>query len=130
MKIIRLLLAVIFLMTGIMKLALPQFGDAFMIQLTAAHIPFVQLNFYLVPLLEIGIGLALLFQFKTRYALLMIVPLMLVAIYVHLVVKNPLAFPAQPQFPYMPLMILVLTFWYGLKANYFRENRGAEEKRK
>lgn len=116
MKVIRFFLAFIFLMTGIMKLALPQFGDAFMIQLTEAHIPFVQLNFYLVPLLEIGIGLALLFDFKTRWALLMIVPIMLVAVYVHLVVKNPMAFPAQPQFPYMPLMILVLTFWYGFKT--------------
>jgi uncharacterized membrane protein YphA (DoxX/SURF4 family) len=115
MKYIRLFLALIFLMTGIMKLAMPQFGEAFMIQLTEAQIPFANINFYLVPTIEVFIGLALLFNFKTNWALLLIIPIMLVAIFVHIVVENPLAFPAQPQLPIMPVMILVLTFLYLFK---------------
>ncbi len=115
MKYIRLFLALIFLMTGIMKLAMPQFGEAFMIQLTEAEIPLANLNFYLVPIIEILIGVALLLNFKTNWAMLLIIPIMLVAIYVHLVVKNPLAFPAQPQLPFMPIFILALAFWYMFK---------------
>jgi uncharacterized membrane protein YphA (DoxX/SURF4 family) len=122
MKGIRFLLALIFLMTGIMKLALPQFGESFLIQLTEAHIPLVTLNFYLVPTIEILIGLALFFNFKTNWALFLIIPIMLVAIYVHLVVKNPLAFPAQPQAPIIPLMILLLVFWYGYKTKSYGHN--------
>jgi hypothetical protein len=37
--------------------------------------------------------MSLLFHFKNRLAFLMLVSIMLVAVYVHLVVKNPMAFP-------------------------------------
>jgi hypothetical protein len=38
----------------------------------------------------------------------MVLPLMFVAIYVHLTVANPAAFPAQPQEPYIPIAIIVM----------------------
>jgi len=42
--IIRTILGVIFLMTGIMKLTLPEFGSAWSIQLIEAEIPFYAIN--------------------------------------------------------------------------------------
>ncbi len=107
-KIIRIILSILFLMTGMMKLALPFFGNAFLIQLNEAQIPFPEFNFWIVPFIELGIGLLLLFNYKTVVALILIIPIMLVALYVHIVVSNPDAFPAQPQFPIMPIVILMM----------------------
>lgn len=55
-KIVRYFLAVIFLMTGIMKLALPDFANAFKIQLEEGNIPMVELNLWFVPIIELTIG--------------------------------------------------------------------------
>ena len=41
---IRWILAVLFVMTGVMKLAVPMLGDAFSGQLIAADIPFYMLS--------------------------------------------------------------------------------------
>ena len=38
----------------------------------------------------------------------MTVPIMLVAIYVHLTVINPAAFPSQPQEPIIPIAIIIM----------------------
>ena len=40
---VRLMLAIIFLMTGPMKLLVPQLAEAWSAQLLAAHIPFYEL---------------------------------------------------------------------------------------
>lgn len=118
-KIIRIILSIMFLMTGMMKLALPFFGNAFLIQLNEAKIPFPELNFWIVPFIELGIGLLLLINYKTVFALISIIPIMLVAIYVHIVVSNPDAFPAQPQFPIIPIIILMMVAY--LMRNRWKE---------
>lgn len=116
-KIIRIFLSIMFLMTGLMKITLPHFGNAFLIQLTEANIPFPYLNYWIVPIIELGIGLLLLFNYKTIIALLLIIPIMIVALYVHIVVSNPVAFPAQPQFPIIPIIVLIMVT-YLLNKSY------------
>jgi uncharacterized membrane protein YphA (DoxX/SURF4 family) len=98
-------------MTGVMKITFSQFGNAFSIQLVEAAIPFPQVMFWMIPILEIGIGLLLLFNYKTVFALFAIIPIMLVAVYVHIIVANPEAFPAQPQLPIIPIVILVMVVY-------------------
>lgn len=115
-KIIRVFLSIMFLMTGVMKLMLPHFGNTFLIQLSEANIPFPYLNYWIVPIIELGIGLMLFFNYKTVIALLFIIPLMLVALYVHIVVSNPAAFPAQPQFPIIPIIVLIMVTYLLNKA--------------
>ena len=50
---IRLLLAVMFLMTGAMKLLVPMLADAWSGQLLAANIPLYSFSRWTVPFLEI-----------------------------------------------------------------------------
>jgi uncharacterized membrane protein YphA (DoxX/SURF4 family) len=106
--IIRIMLGVIFIMTGTMKLTLVDFGAAWSIQLIEAEIPFYTFNYWFVPVFEIILGLILLVGYYSRIGALMVLPVMLVAIYVHLTVNNPAAFPAQPQEPYIPIAVIVM----------------------
>ncbi len=106
--IIRIMLGVIFLMTGTMKLSLAEFGAAWSIQLIEAEIPFYTLNYWSVPVLEILLGMILLVGYYSRIGALMVLPVMFVAIYVHLTVTNPAAFPAQPQEPYIPIAVIIM----------------------
>lgn len=110
-KVMRNFLGSIFLMTGGMKILLPQFGEAFLLQLMEAGIPWPNFNFWVVPIIEIIIGLMLMLKFKTRSAMILIIPIMLFAFYVHIVVVNPAAFPAQPQFPIIPLTVLLIVLY-------------------
>ena len=113
---IRIMLGGIFLMTGIMKLTMPEYGEAWSIQLIEAEIPFYTFNYWFVPLLEVTLGIILLIGFYSRLAGAMVVPIMLVATYVHLTVTHPGAFPAQPQEPIMPvaiLMMVAIIIWKG-----------------
>ena len=113
---IRLMLGVIFIMTGTMKLFLEDFGAAWSIQLIEAEIPFYTLNFWFVPVFEIFLGIILLLGYYSRIGALMVLPIMFVAIYVHLTVINPAAFPAQPQEPYIPIAIIIMAviiIWKG-----------------
>lgn len=109
--VLRYYLGALFLMTGVMKVGFSAYSNAFRIQLTESNIPLVEFNMWFVPVLEIIIGIMLFIKVKVRWALLMIIPIMLVAIYVHLTVTNPGAFPEQPQFPIMPLMALGATIY-------------------
>jgi len=106
--IIRLMLGIIFTMTGIMKLTLADFGAAWSIQLIEAEIPFYNFNYWFVPVFETFLGIILLIGYYSRIGALMILPVMLVAIYVHLTVSNPAAFPAQPQEPYIPIAVIIM----------------------
>ncbi len=106
--IIRTMLGIIFLMTGIMKLTLAEFGSAWSIQLIEAEIPFYTINYWLVPVFEIILGTILLIGFYTRIGAVMIIPIMLIAIYVHITVSNPAAFPAQPQEPFIPIAVIIM----------------------
>lgn len=114
--VIRYFLGIMFLMTGGMKLFLPQFGEAFLLQLTEAGIPWSEFHFWLVPVIELIIGGMLLLNYQTKFALIMIIPLMVAAVYVHAVVVDPAAFPAQPQFPIIPLIVLWMVGYYFLSA--------------
>ena len=105
---IRTMLGIIFLMTGIMKLSFAEFGSAWSIQLIEAEIPFYALNYWFVPILEISLGIILLIGYYSRIGAVMIVPIMLVAIYVHITVSNPAAFPAQPQEPFIPIAVIIM----------------------
>jgi len=107
--IIRIMLGIIFLMTGIMKLFLADFEAAWSIQLVESEIPFYAFNYWFVPMLEILLGIILSLGYYSRIGALLILPIMLVAIYVHLTVSNPAAFPAQPQEPYIPIAIVTLS---------------------
>jgi hypothetical protein len=57
--IVRLFLAALFLMTGVMKLAVPMLADAFSGQLLAAGLPFYALGRWTVPIVEILLGFVL-----------------------------------------------------------------------
>jgi uncharacterized membrane protein YphA (DoxX/SURF4 family) len=105
---IRIMLAVIFMMTGVMKIALSKFGAAWSIQLVEANIPFSNFVYWFVPIVEILIGITLLVGYFSRVGASVIIPIMLVGIYVHLTVSNPDAFPAQPQAPIVPILVLFM----------------------
>ena len=90
---IRIGLGVLFVMTGMMKLAFPFLGAAFAGQLAAANIPFQDLQRWIVPFMEVAVGGALLVGFYTRIATLLVLNIMVVATYVHLVVNDPSLFP-------------------------------------
>jgi putative oxidoreductase len=114
---IRIMLGMIFIMTGFMKIALPDYGDAWSIQLVEAEIPLYSFTYYFVPLFEVILGLFLFFGWYSRLAALMIFPIMIVAVYVHLTVSNPGAFPSQPQEPYMPIAVMMMAFVIVLKGS-------------
>ncbi|MCH7965063.1 MAG: DoxX family protein [Bacteroidetes bacterium] len=105
---IRTMLGIMFLMTGIMKLTFAEFGSAWSIQLIEAEIPFYTINYWLVPVFEIILGTILITGFYSRIGAVMIIPIMLVAIYVHITVSNPAAFPAQPQEPFIPIAVIIM----------------------
>ena len=106
--ILRILLGIIFFMTGLMKLFMADYAEAWSIQLIEAEIPLYTFNYWFVPVLETILGLFLLLGYRSRISALLVLPIMLVAIYVHLTVTDPGAFPSQPQEPYMPLVIILM----------------------
>ena len=106
--VVRLMLGIIFIMTGMMKLTLADFGAAWSIQLIEAEIPFYTFNYWFVPVFETILGIVLLLGYYSRRAAGRILPVMLVAIYVHLTVRNPAACPAQPQEPYVPIAVIIM----------------------
>ena len=115
-SIVRIMLGVIFIMTGVMKLTLADYGAAWSVQLIEAEIPFYTLNYWFVPIFEVILGIVLLIGFYSRIGALMVMPIMFVAIYVHLTVTNPAAFPSQPQEPIMPIAIIIMALtviWKG-----------------
>ena len=113
---IRTMLGIIFLMTGIMKLTFAEFGSAWSIQLIEADIPFYAFNFWSVPIFEIILGIILLIGYYSRIGAVMIIPIMSVAIYVHITVSNPAAFPAQPQEPFIPIAVIIMAIIVFIKG--------------
>ncbi len=107
-SIVRIMLGVIFIMTGVMKLTLADYGAAWSVQLIEAEIPFYTLNYWFVPIFEVILGIVLLIGFYSRIGALMVMPIMFVAIYVHLTVTDPAAFPSQPQEPIMPIVVIIM----------------------
>ena len=114
--VIRILLGFLFLTTGIMKLAVPKLADAFAGQLTQASIPLHSLNVWIVPITEVAVGVLLLLGIFSRLASAVVIPMMLVATYVHLVVDDPDLFPLQPEAPIIPLAAIAFSayvLWRG-----------------
>jgi uncharacterized membrane protein YphA (DoxX/SURF4 family) len=114
--IVRLFLAALFLMTGVMKLAVPMLADAFSGQLLAAGLPFYALGRWTVPIVEILLGFVLAVGLLVRPAAVVVVGLMCVATYVHLVVDDPSLFPLQPGEPVIPLVVIVMSGYLLLRG--------------
>ena len=111
----RVALGVLFIMTGVMKLVVPSLGAAFAGQLAAGNIPFQELNRWVVPFIEVGVGGALLIGFQTRIATLFVISIMIVGTYVHLVADDPSLFPLQPEEPIIPIVVMILSVYVFLR---------------
>lgn len=109
--VIRLLLGLLFLSTGVMKLVVPGLRDAFSGQLAGAELPFHALNMWLVPIIEVVVGGMFLLGLFGRLASLVAIGMMIVATYVHVVVHDPELFPLQPQAPIIPLVAILLCLY-------------------
>ena len=116
---IRILLAVMFLMSGSMKLLIPMLAEAWSGQLLAANIPLYTVSLWTVPFLEIAGGIVLAVGAFVRPAAVMMIGIMVVATYVHQVVDDPSLFPLQPSEPIIPLIVIVMSLyilWQGAGA--------------
>lgn len=109
--VLRLLLGFIFFMAGILKVAVPHLGEAFSGQLVAANIPLYGLTLYAFPIIEMVLGITLLFGLHTRLSAVSAAVSMVVATYVHVVVDDPSLFPLQPVEPVGPIMLLVMLLY-------------------
>ena len=108
---IRWILGVLFVMTGVMKLAVPMLAEAFSAQLIAAEIPFYMLSRWSVPFVEIGVGVLLAMGWFVRPSAVVAIGMMIVATYVHVVVSDPTLFPLQPSEPIIPIGVIVLSLY-------------------
>ena len=116
---IRLLLAMLFLMTGVMKLVVPVLAEAWSGQLLAAGLPLYSVTRWTMPFVEIGLGAVLGVGAFARLAGIVVVGIMLAATYVHVVVDDTTLFTIQPSEPIIPLVVLSLTvyiLWRGAGA--------------
>lgn len=104
-------LAILFVMTGAMKLGVPTLAEAWSGQLLAAELPFYELSRWSVPFVEMIVGVALWVGLFTRLAVLVVVGIMTVATYVHLVVDDPSLFPLQPTEPIIPLAVITICLY-------------------
>jgi uncharacterized membrane protein YphA (DoxX/SURF4 family) len=80
---IRLILAVLFVMTGTMKLVVPMLAGAWSGQLLASGLLFYELSRWSVPFVEILVGVVLGVGLYVRPAALVLIGIMAVATYVH-----------------------------------------------
>ncbi len=113
---LRILLGLLFVMTGTMKLVVPMLAEAWSGQLLAAQLPLYEVNVRLVPFVEIAVGVVLLIGAYTRVACSVVIGIMVVATYVHVVVDDPSLFPLQPSEPVIPLMVIAMSaylIWKG-----------------
>ena len=108
---IRWILGILFVMTGVMKLAVPMLAEAFSAQLIAAEIPFYMLSRWSVPFVEIGVGVLLAMGWFVRPSAVVAIGMMIVATYVHVVVSDPTLFPLQPSEPIIPIGVIVLSLY-------------------
>ena len=127
---LRLMLGVLFVMTGAMKLFVPMLADAWSGQLLASGLPLVTLTKWSVPFVEMAVGIMLLVGVHTRLASVVVIGIMMVATYVHLVVDDPTLFPLQPSEPVIPLVVIgvasfVLFKGGGSWSQDLRASRGA-----
>jgi uncharacterized membrane protein YphA (DoxX/SURF4 family) len=114
--VIRIVVGIILLSTGVMKLLVPILWSAWSGQLIHANIPFFTFNLWFVPFAEIVTGSLLVAGFFSRLASAVIIFMMMIASYVHTVIDDPSLFPLQPKQPIIPLMLIfmcVYVLWRG-----------------
>jgi uncharacterized membrane protein YphA (DoxX/SURF4 family) len=109
--VLRILLGFVFFMAGVLKVVVPHLVEAFSGQLIAANIPFYGLSFYAFPIVEMMLGITLLFGFHTRLSAAIAGVSMVVAAYVHVVANDPALFPLQPVEPIGPIMLLLMSLY-------------------
>jgi len=117
--VLRILLGLVFFMAGVLKVVVPHLGEAFSGQLIAANIPFYSISLYAFPVVEMVLGVTLLFGLHARLSAAIAAVSMVVAAYVHLMVEDPSLFPLQPVEPIGPLMLLAMllyVLWKGAGA--------------
>ncbi len=108
---IRLVLAVLFVMTGTMKLVVPMLAEAWSGQLLASGLPFYELSRRSVSFVEIVVGVVLGAGLLVRPTAVAVVGIMTVATYVHVVVDDPSLFPLQPSEPIIPLTVIAMCLY-------------------
>ncbi len=108
---IRIILAVLFVMTGTMKLVVPMLAEAWSGQLLASGLPFYELSRWSVPFVEIIVGVVLGVGLFARLAATVIMGIMAVATYVHVVVDDHSLFPLQPSEPIIPLAVMAMCLY-------------------
>lgn len=116
---VRLMLGVIFVMTGAMKLVVPTLAAAWSGQLLAANLPFYTLTRWSVPFVEMAVGFTLLAGLFARPASVVVIGIMMAATYTHLVVDDPTLFPLQPSEPIVPIVVMLMSgliVWKGAGA--------------
>ena len=116
---IRILLAVLFLMTGAMKLLIPMFAEAWSGQLLAANIPLYEVSRWTVPFIEVALGAVLAVGTYVRPAVVVVIGIVVVATYVHLAVADSSLFPLQPREPVIPFIVILMSvyvLWRGAGA--------------
>ena len=109
--VLRLALAVLFVMAGAAKILVPKLGEAFSGQLLAAGLPFYELSRSSVPIVEVLAGVVLGLGLYTRLATIVVVVIMAVATYVHLVIDDPSLFPLQSTAPTVPLVVIAICLY-------------------
>ena len=109
--VVRILIGVLILMTGVMKFTVPMLREAWSGQLRLAKLPFYKLTFWLTPVAELAVGTLLILGIWTRLAAAVVLLMMLGAVYVHIVVDDPSVFPLQPNAPVIPIVVAGLTIF-------------------
>ncbi len=107
----RISIGALILMTGIMKFTVPMLRVAWSEQLRLAGLPFYKLTFWLLPVVELTVGVLLILGVGTRPAAVVVLLMMLGAVYVHVVVDDPSVFPLQPNAPIIPIVVIGLTVY-------------------
>ena len=108
---IRILLAVVYVMAGVVKIVVPDLRTAFSGQLLAAEIPFDELILHSFPVFETALGVALATGYYTRVLAAVSLMTMIVATWVHLAVEDPSLFPLQPVEPIGPAVLFVMSLY-------------------
>ena len=109
--VLRILLGLVFFMAGILKVVDPFLGEAFSGQLVAADIPLRGFVLFTFPIVEMVLGILLIFGLHTRLSAMAAAVSMVVATYVHLAVEDPSLFPLQPVEPIGPLVLLAMALY-------------------
>lgn len=99
------------LSSGVMKLVVPRLRSAWGAQLEQANLPFRTMTFQAFPVVEVGVGGALMAGRVPKVGAAIVLSMMVGATYVHVVVDDPDVFPLQPKAPVIPLGVIGLTLY-------------------